>query len=176
MAILSTTNRLNVGLVGACACAVLLTATLVRADTERTAADYAAEPAAMLEAYRHVEVASVSDAAEQLLHQKRYMSHHMRPIVPAKFAGTALTVKLVRQDGADSAALNGMLEAIDRGGKDSVYVMQIEDGDDVAGMGGLMGTVMYSRGYAGAVIGGGVRDLPQLTRINFRYFQRAWCG
>jgi regulator of RNase E activity RraA len=159
MAILSTTNRLNVGLVGACACAVLLAATLVRADTERTAADYAAEPAAMLEAYRHVEVASVSDAAEQLLHQKRYMSHHMRPIVPAKFAGTALTVKLVRQDGADSAALNGMLE----------------DGDDVAGMGGLMGTIMYSRGYASAVIGGGVRDLPQLTRINFRYFQRAWC-
>jgi hypothetical protein len=48
--------------------AVLLTLTLVvHADTEKTAADYAAEPGPMLEAYRHVEVASVSDAAEQLL-------------------------------------------------------------------------------------------------------------
>ena len=168
MSILSTSKRLTVGLAGACVCAALLAATLVvRADTEQTAADYAADPAAMLEAYRHLEVASVSDAAEQLLHQKCYMSHHMRPIFPAKFAGTALTVKLVKQEGADSAALNGMLEAIDKGGQGSVYVMQIEDGDDIAGMGGLMGTAMYSRGFAGAVIGGGVRDLPQLMRINF---------
>lgn len=170
MSILSTSKRLRVGVAGACLCAALLAATLVvRADTE-SAAEYAADPVAMLEAYRHVEVASISDAAEQLLHQKHYMSHHMRPIFPAKFAGTALTVKLVKQEGADSAALNGMLEAIDKGGHGSVYVMQIEDGDDIAGMGGLMGTAMYSRGYAGAVIGGGVRDLPQLMRINFPVF------
>ena len=47
---------------------LLLAATLiVRADSQKTAADYAADPAAMVEAYRHVEVASVSDAMEQLL-------------------------------------------------------------------------------------------------------------
>jgi regulator of RNase E activity RraA len=91
----------------------------------------------------------------------------MRPIFPARFAGTALTVKLVKQEGADGAALNGMLEAIDKGGPGSVYVMELQDGDDIAGMGGLMGTAMASRGYAGAVIGGGVRDLPQLNRIGF---------
>src|SRR4051794_37068532 len=122
MSILWSGKRLTVGLVGAFVCALLLTATLVHADTERTAADYAADPAAMLDAYRHIEVASVSDAEEQLLHQKRYLSHHIRPIFPAKFAGVALTVKLVKQEGADPGALNGMLEAIDRGGKDSVYV------------------------------------------------------
>ena len=132
-----------------------------------TAADYNSDPAALIEAYRHVEVASVSDAAEQLLHQRHFMSHSMRSIFPAKFAGTALTVKLVKQEGVDSAAVSGMLEAIDKGGPGSVYVMQIEDGADVAGMGGLMGTAMSVRGFAGAVIGGGVRDLPQLTRIGF---------
>ena len=132
-----------------------------------TAADYNSDPAALVEAYRHVEVASVSDAVEQLLHQKRYMSHSMRPILPAKFAGIALTVKMVKQEGADAAAANGMLEAIDKGGPGSVYVMQIEDGADIAGMGGLMGTAMSARGFVGAVIGGGVRDLPQLTRIGF---------
>lgn len=134
---------------------------------QMTAADYNSNPAALIEAYRHVEVASVSDAAEQLLHQRRYMSHNMHSILPAKFAGTALTVKLVKQEGASSADINGMLEAIDKGGPGSVYVMQIEDGADIAGMGGLMGTAMSVRGFAGAVIGGGVRDLPQLTRLGF---------
>jgi len=30
-----------------------------------------------------------------------------------------------------------------------------------------MGTAMHSRGFAGAVIDGGVRDLPQLKRLGF---------
>jgi regulator of RNase E activity RraA len=45
--------------------------------------------------------------------------------------------------------------------------MSVEDGADIAGMGGLMGTTMYSRGYAGAVIDGGVRDIAQLRRVGF---------
>ena len=155
--------KLTVGIL-----AVLLAATLiVHADTQKTAADYAADPAAMIDAYRHVEVASVSDAIEQLLHQKRFMSHRMQSIFPTKFAGTALTVKLVKEENHDPDALSGMLQAIDIGGPGSVYVMQVEDGADTAGMGGLMGTAMFARGFAGAVIDGGVRDLPQLKRIGF---------
>ena len=147
---------------------VLLTVTLmVEAASQKTAADYAADPAGMIEAYRHVEVASVSDAVEQILHQQRFMSHRMQSIFPTKFAGTALTVKLEKQENHDPEALSGMLEAIDVGGPGSVYVMQLEDGADTAGMGGLMGTAMFARGFAGAVIDGGVRDLPQLKRIGF---------
>lgn len=152
----------NVSTVAALVCAVVV----LGGPTVR-AADSANDTAALVDAYRHVEVASVSDAMEQLLHQKRFMSHKMRPIAPARFAGTALTVKLVKQENADSAALNGMLEAIDKGGPGSVYVMEIAEDADTAGMGGLMGTAMASRGFAGAVIGGGVRDLPQLNRIGF---------
>jgi regulator of RNase E activity RraA len=155
-----------VGLVLACG-ALLAAPFVVHADAPKTAADYKADPAAMLEAYRHVEAASVSDAIEQLLHQRRYMSHHMQAIFPTKFAGTALTVKLVKQENHDPDALTGMLKAIDAGGPGSVYVMQVEDGADIAGMGGLMGTAMFARGFAGAVIDGGVRDLPQLKRIGF---------
>lgn len=146
---------------------IALCAALAHSQSEQQAPDYRSNPAALIEAYRHVEVASVSDAMEQLLHEKRYMSHNMRPIFPARFAGTALTVKLVKQEGANSAAINGMLEAIDSGGKDSVYVMQLEDGANIAGMGGLMGTAMSVRGFAGAVISGGVRDVAQLTKIGF---------
>jgi regulator of RNase E activity RraA len=149
-------------------CGTLLTIThIVHADTPKTAAEYIADPAAMLEAYRHVEAASVSDAIEQLLHEKHYMSHHMQSIFPTKFAGTAITVKLVKQENHDANALTGMLKAIDSGGPGSVYVMQVEDGADIAGMGGLMGTAMFARGFAGAVIDGGVRDLPQLKKIGF---------
>lgn len=146
--------------------AVASAALLVHAHAQ-PAANPTATPGTLVDGFRHVEVASVSDAMEQLLHEKRYMSHKMRPIFPARFAGTALTVKLVKQEGTTAADVNGMLEAIDKGGPGSVYVMELEDGADIAGMGGLMGTAMSSRGFAGAVIGGGVRDLPQLTRIAF---------
>ncbi|HWZ99097.1 MAG TPA: RraA family protein [Candidatus Dormibacteraeota bacterium] len=122
----------------------------------------------LLEGFRHVEVASVSDAAEQILGRKMYMSHRMQSIFPTKFAGYAVTVLLKKDEGnKDPNALAGMMAAIDAGPKDSVYVMTVEDGADIAGMGGLMGTTMYSRGYVGAVVDGGVRDVAQLRRIGF---------
>src|ERR1700752_1523064 len=81
--------------------------------------------AALLEGFRHVEVASVSDALEQLTGRKMYMSHRMRPIFFAKFAGFATTVLLKKETNEDPNALNGMLAAVDQGSKDSVYVMVV---------------------------------------------------
>jgi regulator of RNase E activity RraA len=127
----------------------------------------ALDNSALLEGFRHVEVASVSDALEQLTGRKMYMSHRMRPIFATKFAGFAVTVLLKKEANNDPNALNGMLAAIDQGAKDSVYVMVVEDGADIAGMGGLMGTAMYSREFAGAVIDGGVRDVAYLRKIGF---------
>jgi regulator of RNase E activity RraA len=121
--------------------------------------------------FRRVEVASLSDALEQLSGKRMYMSHHMQPILTAKFAGFARTVELKKDEGNnDPAALSGMLAAIDEGGADSVYVMVLEDGQNIAGMGGLMGTAMAARGYAGAVIDGGVRDVAYLRKIGFPVF------
>jgi len=121
--------------------------------------------------YRHVEVASVSDALEQITGKKMYMSHQMQPIFTSKFAGFARTVQLKKDEGnKDPQALSGMLEAIDEGSTDAVYVMVVEDGEDIAGMGGLMGTAMAARGYSGAVIDGGVRDVAYLRKIGFPVF------
>ncbi len=118
--------------------------------------------------YRRVEVASVSDAIEQLMGKRMYMSHRMQPIFTTKFAGFARTVQLKKDEGnSDPAALSGMLAAIDEGASNSVYVMAVEDGADIAGMGGLMGTAMAARGYSGAVIDGGVRDVAYLRKIGF---------
>jgi regulator of RNase E activity RraA len=121
----------------------------------------------LLDGFRHVEAASVSDAIEQVIGKKMYMSHRMRPIFPAKFAGFALTVALKKEPNEDPNALQGMLAAIDSGNADSVYVMSVEDGIDIAGMGGLMGTAMRARNFSGAVIDGGVRDVAYLNKIGF---------
>jgi regulator of RNase E activity RraA len=136
-------------------------------DVSHDVSFYEKNSTEMLSGYRHVEVASVSDAEEQLYGQRMYMSHRMQSLFPTKFAGYALTVRLVKQENHDPDSLNGMLEAIDSGKPDSVYVMSIEDGIDVAGMGGLMGTAMSARSFSGAVIDGGVRDVAYLRKIGF---------
>ena len=128
------------------------------------------DDAALIESFRHVEVASVSDALEQILGKRLYMTHRMRPIFPSKFAGYALTVHLKKDENEDPAALNGMLSAIDEGLRNSVYVMQVDEGADIAGMGGLMGTAMSARNFSGAVIDGGVRDVAYLGKIGFPVF------
>jgi regulator of RNase E activity RraA len=149
----------------------LLSATLCGARFLRAQSAASASPTqtdALIADFRRVEVASVSDALEQLTGKRMYMSHRMHPILTAKFAGFARTVLLKKDEGnSDPAALNGMLAAIDEGSADSVYVMAVEDGEDIAGMGGLMGTAMAARGYAGAVIDGGVRDVAYLRKIGF---------
>jgi regulator of RNase E activity RraA len=154
---------LAAGLVFGCLVAVVL----LHAQTFPDPSVYAHDPAAMIAAYRHVEVSSVSDAIEQLTGQRMYMTHRMQPIFTTKFAGYAVTVKLEKAENHDPNALGPMLKVIDQGAKDSVYVMTIEDGADIAGMGGLMGTAMSARDFAGAIIDGGVRDVAYLRKIGF---------
>ena len=128
--------------------------------------------AELVEAYRHVEVASVSDAIEQLLGRRMYLSHRLQPLFPTRFAGFALTVRLEKQENRDLHSLDPMLEAIDRGEQHAVYVMSIEDGADLAGMGGLMGTAMASRDFSGAIIDGAVRDTAYLKKIGFPVYAK----
>ena len=123
--------------------------------------------------FRQVEAASVADAMEQLYGKKMYMTHDMRPLFTTKFAGPAVTVQLRREEHNEgSRALSGMMDAIDEAAPGSVYVMVLEDGLDYAGLGGLMSTAMKYRGLAGAVVDGGVRDTPQVTKLQFPVFSR----
>ncbi len=131
-----------------------------------------AEPS-LVDGFRTVEVASVSDAMEQLYGQRAYMAHDMRPLTATKFAGPAVTVQLKKEEHKEgSAASQGMLDAIDASPAGSVYVMVLEDGADYAGIGGLMATAMKYRGFAGAVIDASVRDTPQIRKLQFPVFSR----
>ncbi len=144
-----------------------------------------AQPAqlSIADEFRMVEVASVSDAMEQLYGQRAYMSHEMRPLARAKFAGPAVTVLLKKEEHKEgSAASQGMLDAIDESPAGSVYVMVVDrgtgapgvnnEGGDYAGIGGLMATAMKYRGFAGAVIDLSVRDTPQIRKLQFPVFSR----
>jgi regulator of RNase E activity RraA len=128
---------------------------------------------ALIDGFKQVEVASVADAMEQLYGKKIYMSHFMRPVFAAKFAGPAVTVLLKKEEHNEgSKASQGMLDLIDTAPEGSVYVMVVEDGLDFAGIGGLMSTAMKTRGFAGAVVDGSVRDVTQIQKIQFPVFSR----
>jgi 4-hydroxy-4-methyl-2-oxoglutarate aldolase len=134
-----------------------------------------AQPAdvSVADGFRMVEVASVSDAMEQLYGERSYMSHDMRPLSATKFAGPAVTVQLKKEEHKEgSAASQGMLDAIDDSPAGSVYVMVLENGADYAGIGGLMATAMKYRGFAGAIIDASVRDTPQIRKLQFPVFSR----
>jgi len=125
-------------------------------------------------AFRLVEVASVADAMEQLLGERRYLPGSFRPLAASKFAGPAVTVRMRREENNEGAhAIQGALDAIDGAAEGSVYVMVLENGLDFAGIGGLMTTAMKSRGFVGAVVDGGVRDLPQIQKLQFPVFSRS---
>jgi len=158
-----------------CSCLIVLVLVALTALASLSAARASSPPAssdeaALLDGFRHLEVASVSDAIERLSGERMYMTHRMRPIFASKFAGVALTVQLKKEENRDPGALQGMLAAIDQGGPNSVYVMVVENGIDIAGMGGLMGTAMAARNFSGAVIDGGVRDVGYLQKIGFPVF------
>jgi regulator of RNase E activity RraA len=152
-------------LLSVCAAAALLIAGWLYAQP-------AGDP--LVEGFRLVEVASVADAMEQLYGQRAYMAHDMRPLFKTKFAGPAVTVLMQKGEHKEgSAASQGMLNAIDAAPPGSVYVLVMDDGKDIAGIGGLMATAMKVRGLAGAVLDSGVRDLPQINRLQFPVYSRS---
>src|SRR4051812_12502806 len=92
--------------------ALLASGIAVLALPSTSKSDQAGSPdsdTALLDGFRHVEVASVSDALEQISGRKMYMSHRMRPIFSTKFAGFAVTVLLKKESNKDPHALAGML-------------------------------------------------------------------
>lgn len=134
-----------------------------------------AQPAGdpLIEGFRVLEVASVADAIEQLYGQRSHMSHEMKPLFMSKFVGPAVTVLMKKEEHKEGPpASQGMLDAIDTAAAGSVYVMVMPDGADVAGMGALMATAMKVRGLAGAIMDAGVRDTPQIRRLQFPVFSR----
>ena len=135
----------------------------------------------LIAGFQKTTVASVADAMDQVAGKRGFMSHDMRPRtagpgVPAKFVGRAVTA-LMRQATPEQASptlsAKHSVEMIDNAKAGEVGVLTIENGLDVAGLGGLMGTAAKARGMAGVVIDGGVRDVGEVRSLGFPVFARS---
>ena len=130
----------------------------------------------LIEGFRKSTVASVSDAVDQITGQRGFMSHDMRPRVPGQIVGRAVTA-LLRQASPDKAtpALSAKhsVAMIDNSKPGEVAIIVVENGMDVAGLGGLMATTAKVRGMAGVVIDGGARDIPELRALDFPTYSRS---
>jgi 4-hydroxy-4-methyl-2-oxoglutarate aldolase len=137
----------------------------------------------LLDAFRKVPVASVSDAVDQVSKKRGFLYHDMRAIFETHIAGRAVTAllrPLSKAGGAASPTLgvSHSVQAIDESGPGQVVVIVIEDGPDVsgldiAGIGGLMATDAKARGLEGAIIDGGARDAGEIAQMGFPVFSRS---
>ena len=136
---------------------------------------------ALIEGFRLTTVASVSDAVDQITGQRGFLSHDMRPRIlgpniPDRFVGRATTALLRATTKEKASALlsaKHSVEMIDNAQPGSVGVIVVENGLDVAGMGGLMATAASARGMAGVLLDGGLRDLAEIRALGLPVFSRS---
>ena len=106
----------------------------------------------LIAGFKKSTVASVSDAVDQITGQRGFLSHDMQPRVPGRIVGRAVT-SLLRQTTPEkaTAALSAKhsVAMIDNSKPGDVGIIVVENGLDVAGMGGLMATTAKVRGMAG---------------------------
>jgi len=128
-------------------------------------------------AFEKTTVASVADAVDQITGERGFLSHDMRPRTGnIRVVGRATTVLLkpASPDKATPSLSTGMSTAMIDGSKPGdVGVIVIEDGLDVAGIGGLMGTAAKARGMAGVIVDGGVRDLKEVRGLGLAIYARS---
>jgi regulator of RNase E activity RraA len=132
------------------------------------AAKTAAPSDPLIAGFTKTTVASVADAMDQVTGQRGFLSHQIRPVIPGQIVGRAIT-SLVRPAAPDKAtpalAVKHSTEMIDNSKPGEVGVIVMEDGLDVAAIGGLMATAAKSRGMAGMILDGGVRDVAEIRAL-----------
>ena len=126
----------------------------------------------LLQGFAQLSTSSISDAIDQITGKRGYMSHEIRHVFTTKICGRAVTV--LARPSSQNEPPKIALELIDTEppGKVLVIVMEGPDGANVAAFGGIMGTGAQMRGFAGAVLDGGCRDVSQLQAMKFPVFSR----
>lgn len=118
----------------------------------------------------------MADAVDQITGKRGFLNHDMRPVVGLKFVGRART-SLVRAASAEQASpalsTKHSVEMIENALPGEVGVIVMEGSLDVAAIGGLMGTAAKSRGIAGMVLDGAVRDVAELRALGLNVFARS---
>ncbi len=126
--------------------------------------------------FRGVTVASVADAVDQVTGRRGFLEHEFRPVVEGVVVGRARTA-LIRPALPEIAtpvlSARHSVEMIDNAQPGEVGVIVIENGLNVAAIGGLMATAAKARDMAGMVIDGGVRDVAEIRRLALPIYARS---
>jgi regulator of RNase E activity RraA len=145
-----------------------------QAATQKSAPAGPADP--IVAGFKKSTVASVSDAVDQITGKRGFMDHTMRPRIPGQVVGRARTSYVKKASAAQStpaAAVKHSVEMIEDSKPGEVGVIVMEDGLNVAALGGLMATVAKSRGMAGVITDAGVRDLAEIRALNLPVYARS---
>jgi regulator of RNase E activity RraA len=132
-------------------------------------------PDPTLEPYLATSVAALSDAVDAVVGRPGCMLGGMRPIVAGSFVGRAATALLrpaPREVATREASLRDSVGMIDESLAGEVGIIVLEDGLDVAGLGGLMAVAAHARGMAAIVCDGAVRDLDEIRAIGLPIYAR----
>ena len=130
----------------------------------------------LIAGFSRVSPANVSDAVDQIVGKRGFLAHDVRPYIAGAFVGRAATA-LVKAAAPDKAtptlAAKHSVEMIDSAKPGEVGVIVMEGSLDVAAMGGLMGTAAKSRGMAGMVLDGAVRDVREIRALGLPVYARS---
>ncbi|MCS7023222.1 MAG: RraA family protein [Bryobacteraceae bacterium] len=130
----------------------------------------------LIEGFRKSTVASVSDAVDQVVGVRGFMSHDMAPRIPGKIVGRATTAILKPappEAATPTLSAKHSVAMIDEAKPGDVGVIVVEGSLDVAGLGGLMATAAKSRNMAGVILDGGVRDLAEIRALGLPVYSRS---
>ena len=100
----------------------------------------------------------------------------MRPRVGMSFVGRATTAILrpaTPENSTPALSAKDSVAMIDAAKPGEVGVIVVEGSLDLAGIGGLMATAAKSRGMAGILVDGGVRDLAEIRSLGLTLFARS---
>jgi len=122
-------------------------------------------------------VAALADAVDQITGQRGFLAHDVRPrtgVIRVVGQATTVLLKPAPADKATPSLSTAMSTAmIDNSKPGDVGVIVIEDGLDVAGIGGLMGTAAKARGMSGVIVDGGVRDIKEVRALGLPIYARS---
>jgi regulator of RNase E activity RraA len=153
---------------------VVFLVALVYASQQKPATGLVEEP--VITGFKKTYAASVSDAVELVTGKRGFMSHDMRPVVHGSLVGRAVT-SLVKpaspENSTPTLSTKHSVEMIDNAKPGEVGVIVMENGLDVAAIGNLMGTAAKTRGMAGMVLDGGVRDIADLRAMRLTVYARS---
>jgi 4-hydroxy-4-methyl-2-oxoglutarate aldolase len=120
--------------------------------------------------------AAVSDACDAQGLGRRTLGPDFLALKPGtRMMGRAYVVKTEVVDAAPETRYAGLLPAIDALGEGEIYVISGHGRADVALWGELLSTKARAAGSAGALIDGPVRDVAQVSQLDFPVFARGRC-